>query len=382
MAIKPTKVNVEVQVRPGNDGDVLAVEGTSPEWQTPSEAGLSTEAYAQERATEALEAANLYSDDRKQESLNYTDSQTVQTKFELQNYTDDEVAGLKGDLEGQLSDKADLVGGRVPASQLPGFAETFEVYPTEADFPQIGDPVVLYVAEDTNKTYRWVAPNYVELLGHLELGESETTAYRGDRGRIAYDHTLLVNNPHSVNKEQVGLSEVDNTSDADKPVSSATQAALNLKANQVHTHQVTDVTGLQAELDSKATTTNLAPVAISGDYNDLTGKPAQDVSTVEFQTSLSPDPNYYVQYNVQNQNQPLIVSNSSTGLGQPNDGQKMVLRLRGDGGDNYAISWGSMYRGIGMDLPLQFNGTKVLYIGMIFNADDNKWDVVAKVEED
>ncbi len=35
----------------------------------------------------------------------------------------------------------------------------------------------------------------------------------------------------SVNKEDVGLGNVDNTSDANKPVSTATQAALNLKAN-------------------------------------------------------------------------------------------------------------------------------------------------------
>lgn len=38
-------------------------------------------------------------------------------------------------------------------------------------------------------------------------------------------------NPHAVTKTQVGLSNVDNTSDASKPVSTATQTALNLKAN-------------------------------------------------------------------------------------------------------------------------------------------------------
>lgn len=379
MAIKPTKVNVEVQVRPGNDGDVLAVEGVNPEWQTPSEAGLSTEAYAQERATEALEAANLYSDDRKQESLDYTNSQTVQTKFELQNYTDDEVAGLKGDLEGQLSDKADLVGGRVPASQLPGFAETFEVYPTDTDFPPLGDPVVLYIAEDTNKTYRWVAPNYVELLGHLELGETETTAYRGDRGRMAYDHTLAVNNPHSVNKTQVGLSEVDNTSDANKPVSTATQDALNLKANTVHTHAVTDVTGLQAQLDGKATSASLATVATTGSYDDLSDLPPSSTLTILSTTTISAAPEAYTQTNIQEQSTSLSINNSLT---VPSDGTRYVFRLRGDGVSNHTISWGSTYRPMGMDLPMAFNGTKVVYVGMIYNADDNKWDVVAKVEED
>lgn len=44
-------------------------------------------------------------------------------------------------------------------------------------------------------------------------------------------HIANVSNPHSVTKTQVGLSNVDNTSDANKPVSTAQQTALNLKAD-------------------------------------------------------------------------------------------------------------------------------------------------------
>lgn len=42
-------------------------------------------------------------------------------------------------------------------------------------------------------------------------------------------HVNNTNNPHGVTKSQVGLSDVDNTSDADKPISTATQTALNTK---------------------------------------------------------------------------------------------------------------------------------------------------------
>lgn len=46
----------------------------------------------------------------------------------------------------------------------------------------------------------------------LTLGETNSTAYRGDRGKIAYDHSLLTSgNPHSVTKADVGLSNVQNT---------------------------------------------------------------------------------------------------------------------------------------------------------------------------
>lgn len=44
-------------------------------------------------------------------------------------------------------------------------------------------------------------------------------------------HKSDKSNPHSVNKAQVGLGNVDNTSDADKPISTKTQTALDLKAN-------------------------------------------------------------------------------------------------------------------------------------------------------
>ena len=45
-------------------------------------------------------------------------------------------------------------------------------------------------------------------------------------------HVSDTNNPHQVTKEQVGLGNVDNTSDLDKPISTATQNALNNKANK------------------------------------------------------------------------------------------------------------------------------------------------------
>lgn len=52
-------------------------------------------------------------------------------------------------------------------------------------------------------------------------------------------------------KSQVGLSNVDNTSDAGKPISTATQTALDGKAAVVHSHVISDVSGLQTALDGK-----------------------------------------------------------------------------------------------------------------------------------
>jgi hypothetical protein len=57
-------------------------------------------------------------------------------------------------------------------------------------------------------------------------------------------------------KADVGLGNVDNTSDASKPISTATQTALNGKANSSHTHAISDVTNLQTTLDGKASSSH------------------------------------------------------------------------------------------------------------------------------
>ena len=46
-------------------------------------------------------------------------------------------------------------------------------------------------------------------------------------------HTADTSNPHATTKAQVGLGNADNTSDANKPVSTATQTALNAKENTI-----------------------------------------------------------------------------------------------------------------------------------------------------
>ena len=62
-------------------------------------------------------------------------------------------------------------------------------------------------------------------------------------------HKASTANPHGVTKAQVGLSNVDNTSDANKPVSTAGQAALNLKANKTTTDgHATRITALESKV--------------------------------------------------------------------------------------------------------------------------------------
>ena len=128
-----------------------------------------------------------------------------------------------------LNTKADLVGGKVPASQLPAYVDDVLEYANLSSFPATGESGKIYIAIDTNLTYRWGGSSYVVMSSSLALGETESTAYRGDRGKIAYDHSQITGNPHNTTKADIGLGNVDNTSDLDKPISNATQNELNLK---------------------------------------------------------------------------------------------------------------------------------------------------------
>lgn len=108
--------------------------------------------------------------------------------------------------------KADLVGGKVPASQLPAYVDDVLEYPDTSFFPITGSSGILYLAVDTNLIYRWSGSGYVSISSSLALGETSGTAYRGDRGKIAYDHSQIVSgNPHGTTKSDIGLSNVPNT---------------------------------------------------------------------------------------------------------------------------------------------------------------------------
>lgn len=70
-----------------------------------------------------------------------------------------------------------------------------------------------------------------------------------------------------------------------------------------------------------------------------------------------------------------ITSMSSGLTGTPQDGQKLVLRIK-DNGIPRAITWGAKWRGIGMSLPVKTTTNGWLYVEAFYNSADSVWDVV------
>jgi len=105
------------------------------------------------------------------------------------------------------------------------------------------------------------SPTVPGLSGKENTITAGTTSdyYRGDKSW------------QTLNKTAVGLANVDNTADSAKPVSSATQTALNGKASTSHTHAASDVTSgtlaiAQIPTGTSSTTVSLGNHAHTGTY--------------------------------------------------------------------------------------------------------------------
>lgn len=100
-----------------------------------------------------------------------------------------DVGAIASTAKGTANGVAELDSdGKVPSSQLPSYVDDVLEYSSSTDFPAKGESGKIYVATDRNLTYRWGGSSYIEISASLALGENASTAYRGDRGKTAYDH--------------------------------------------------------------------------------------------------------------------------------------------------------------------------------------------------
>lgn len=202
-------------------------------------------------------------------------------------YTASEVGAIASTAKGAANGVAELGSdGKVPSGQLPSYVDDVLEYDSKSSFPTTGEAGKIYVDKTTNLTWRWSGTTYVEISPSLALGETSSTAYRGDRGKIAYDHSqsthartdatavaasstngnITINgtettvythpgsgtNPHGTTKSDVGLGNVGNF----KAVSTVASQGL------------TDTEKSNARANIGAGTSSF-----SGSYNDLSNKP-------------------------------------------------------------------------------------------------------------
>lgn len=78
------------------------------------------------------------------------------------------------DLQSALDLKANLIGGKVPASELPSYVDDIIEVANYAALPATGETGKIYVTLDNNKIYRWSGSIYIEIAANNAVWGSIT----------------------------------------------------------------------------------------------------------------------------------------------------------------------------------------------------------------
>ena len=100
------------------------------------------------------------------------------------NYQDEDVLRLRsafGALDTAVASKADLVGGKVPAGQLPAYVDDVIEFANFAALPSPGVGGIIYVTTDTTpvRQWRWSGSAYAEIAPAYQLPSATPTALGG-----------------------------------------------------------------------------------------------------------------------------------------------------------------------------------------------------------
>ena len=144
-------------------------------------------------------------------------------------------------LKGAANGLAELdENGKVPMSQIPGSADDVRNCYGVVTFDDFGNVTDIQVYDDEEHTiqtvaetniiyldigdtrskhfeYMWSGTAWARLGSSIVIGEAASNAYRGDRGKIAYDHSQVRGtgsetavNPHALSPADIGLGNVPN----------------------------------------------------------------------------------------------------------------------------------------------------------------------------
>ncbi len=61
-------------------------------------------------------------------------------------------------------------------------------------------------------------------------------------------------------------------------------------------------------------------------------------------------------------------------------GRSLMIRIKDDG-NSQTIAYGVQYRAIGVTLPVATVASKTIYLGSIYNLQDNTWDCIGVAQE-
>lgn len=194
---------------------------------------------------------------------------------------------------------------------------------------EAGDTLICNVDSTASGTHASVGANWSIIQTNVDDPVGRTATQTLTNKTLT---SPVINTPTGIVKGDVGLGNVDNTSNATERA-----AAVTLTNKRITARVVTEA--------SNATPT---PNADTTDEHTITAQAAAAAFAAP--------------------------------SGTPTEGQPMIIRIK-DNATARALTWNAIYRAIGVTLPTTTVLSKTLYIGMIYNSTDTKWDVVAVNQE-
>ncbi len=163
---------------------------------------------------------------------------------------------LQSAIDGKVSSSAlgvtvaTLVSGVVPSNQLPSYVDDVLEFSNLAAFPTSGESGKIYLAQETNKQYRWSGTQYV----YITSGAVDSV--NGKTGVVTID------------RSDVGLGNVDDTPDTEKEVLSATK--LSTARTISVSGDVSGSTSFDGSANASINTTLTNSGVIAGSYPKVT----------------------------------------------------------------------------------------------------------------
>lgn len=219
----------------------------------------------------------------------------------------DDVKAIPSSQKGVANGVATLdANGHIPSNMLPSSVdEILEGYISDdaATFYKDAKKSSAYTAETSKiyvdltseKIYRWSGSKYTVISETIALGETSSTAYRGDRGKIAYDHSQSAHAPSNAERNiivgiqkngadiapdgsrKVNITVPTKTSQITNDSGFITSGATTAKAKQLETARKIDGVGFDGTADithfatcSTAAATQAKTASVAG-FNLVTG---------------------------------------------------------------------------------------------------------------